>query len=396
MLTVPIRWIKGLLGGKYGLGFVLILAFAALLILYITSSPKYLTQEEVNNQQSSTSVSDIYYHAPYAPHRLLILGINKIGLHNDLYIRSVSILFAIIILCCFYLLAKSWYGRNIGLFSSLIFAFTPMFLINARLGTPGILFFWPVVIMSVYYSFTKIDTTHPGIKWFLLVIACALGLYIPGLIWWLAGSMLLARKQIRDAWNSVDAALIFASLIIGSIIVLPMVIASVHDIGNLQTLALVPDNFTTPLKTAQNIGWMFLALPARLPYSYYEALGRLPVLNLIQVALLVFGSFAMLNVARKKALVLFATIVFSVLAAGLNNDIRLLALGLPAIGLLIGAGLRYLYIEWKSVFPRNPVPQTLAIVLMAALVITHVFFGIKYALIAWPHAVATKTVRMIK
>jgi hypothetical protein len=100
--------------------------------------------------------------------------------------------------------------------------------------------------------------------------------------------------------------------------------------------------------------------------------------------------------ARNKALALASAILFAILAAGLNNNLRLLALGLPAVGIFMAAGLRYLYIEWRSVFPRNPIPKSLAWLLMVLVVSVQLIYGLSYSLIAWPHTDATKTTYVVK
>jgi hypothetical protein len=89
-------------------------------------------------------------------------------------------------------------------------------------------------------------------------------------------------------------------------------------------------------------------------------------------------------------------LVFSIAAAGINQDLKFLTLGLPAVGLIVAAGLRYLYIEWRSVFPRNPLPRALALVLMSTVVGLHVWLGLRYSLIAWPHTVDTRQTYVIK
>jgi hypothetical protein len=124
--------------------------------------------------------------------------------------------------------------------------------------------------------------------------------------------------------------------------------------------------------------------------------GRLPILNILLLALLVFGVYAMQGAARAKAILLALSVLFAVIAAGVNNNLLMLAFGLPAIGIFMAAGLRYLYIEWRSVFPRNPVPKTFALVLIAVVTATQLYFGLHYSLIAWPHAAPTRATYVLK
>jgi succinate dehydrogenase/fumarate reductase cytochrome b subunit len=59
-------------------------------------------------------------------------------------------------------------------------------------------------------------------------------------------------------------------------------------------------------------------------------------------------------------------------------------------------GLRYLFIEWRRVFPRNPMAKYFAIALMFGLILIHVFFGIRYSLLAWPSSADTRQTYMLK
>ena len=141
---------------------------------------------------------------------------------------------------------------------------------------------------------------------------------------------------------------------------------------------------------------MVTAIFIKTPYSQNLILGRLPLLNLIQITFLVFGAYALWSAAKTKTLALAAGILLGILAAGLNNNLSLLALCIPALGIFITAGLRYLYIEWRGVFPRNPLAKNLALLLIGAVVVVNFIFGLRYSLIAWPHSMPTRSTYVLK
>ena len=87
---------------------------------------------------------------------------------------------------------------------------------------------------------------------------------------------------------------------------------------------------------------------------------------------------------------------FGVLAAGINRNLVLLTPALAAFSVALAAGLRYLYMEWKSVFPLNPIPKYMAIVLIASLALLHVSYGLRYSLSAWPNTTETRATFMLK
>jgi len=141
---------------------------------------------------------------------------------------------------------------------------------------------------------------------------------------------------------------------------------------------------------------MVSAVFIKTPSQQNLIVGEIPLLSIVQIACLVFGIFAMWRAVRSKTIALSAAVVFAVVAAGINKDITLLALALPSIGIFTSAGLRYLYIEWRSVFPFNPVAKTMALTLMAVVVATHVLYGVRYSLVAWPNTETTKQAYVLK
>ena len=88
--------------------------------------------------------------------------------------------------------------------------------------------------------------------------------------------------------------------------------------------------------------------------------------------------------------------VFGIVAAALNRNLLLLIYVLPAVAVAVAAGLRYLYMEWKSIFPKNPIPKYLAVALITGLVGMHIAYGLRYSLLAWPNTAATKSTYVLK
>jgi hypothetical protein len=93
---------------------------------------------------------------------------------------------------------------------------------------------------------------------------------------------------------------------------------------------------------------------------------------------------------------LICLVLFICLLSGLNDIFAVLGLALPLLMIVVGMGLRYLYIEWRQVFPLNPIAKTFAIGLMSALVLIQVAYGIRYSLLAWPVVVAPHSIYVLK
>jgi len=179
------------------------------------------------------------------------------------------------------------------------------------------------------------------------------------------------------------------------VIILPLIVSGISHPDVIKQLFLVPDSWLPISVTLKNTAWGVAAIFIKAP-THPLIMANLPIINLVALALGIFGIYALQAAARAKAIWLCLSIVLAIVAAGLNNNVVFLALGLPAMALLISAGLRYLYIEWRAIFPRNPVPKTFALILIAGVVATQVYYGIRYSLIAWPHTSATRSVYVLK
>lgn len=378
------------------LAYALIAAVSAIVLIWgLTSLNPGLSPTEGLARADSSTFRMIYSNPINGPLKLLQHLISKSGASPIVSLRLSSVMVGLFFGFCFYKLAVGLFGRVIGLLGSLIFISLPLFVIAARQGSTEIIFFAPICLMWLYAWLNKAGSSKRN-AWLCLLLAAALLSYTPGLIWWMAGSFVLCRKRIISAIAEVPSALSAAGFILSGLIIVPLITSLIKHPAIIKHLFLVPDKWLPPIQIAKNIGWMLLALFYRAPYHDPLILDRLPLLNVLLLALLIFGIYAMQAAARTKAYGLGLAIIFAVLAAGLNNRIALLALGLPALAVFICAGLRYLYIEWRAIFPLNPVPKTFALIFISAVVVSQLYFGLQYALVAWPNSPATKTVYVLK
>ncbi len=385
----------GLKTGSRRVFLILTVLLISLLVIYrLESSPKAASQKERQYVTSASSLKAVYDNPIDAPHKLLVLAANKVFNPRLFYLRSVSIVIALAVSICFYLLCRHWFGTTIALMSSVVFLISPFVLAPARAITPEILRFSPLIILAIYYWHLR--TRHKDMAWIGLLLAAGTALYIPGMFWWIAGAMLICRKQLLTTAGKISQPAAAAGLLTLALSIVPIVLALVRDWRFLYQYLLIPHSLPQPIEFLKHLAWMVLSLFFRTPYHEPILIGRLPLLSVMQLALVVFGSYALYSAARQKALWLSASLILGILLAALNNDIKLLFFSLPALGIFMAAGLRYLYIEWRSVFPKNPIPKGLAIAMLAAVVAIQGLYGLTYSLIAWPAAEPTKQAYVIK
>lgn len=352
-----------------------------------------LSPSEVSARSSSSSLQSILDKPVYAPHKILQYGVQKIFGHDALALRSVSVIFAIIFIYCFYYLVKSWFGKMIGILSALYLAATPWVVLLARNGGPEILLLAPIAVLVSYYWLIRIKS-RPA--WLALLISSGLVIYLPGGLYLVLFGAIIFRKKLKILTQNIKFIEKIVGILILSVICMPIIYAGIRFPSSLKPLLLIPSEWPSIWAGVKSIAWSVLALFWRTPNHADFIIGRLPMWTGAQVALVLFGSFAFLKLARSKLYLLLGLVIFGVISAGINRNIALLTLATPATAMIVAAGLRFLYMEWRSVFPKNPLPKYLALALITSLVAIHIFYGIRYSLVAWPNSSATRTTFVLK
>ena len=382
------------LSPKYGLALLLLAAFIFFAYFWrLGTLTNGLSAGEAAARTASSSLQAIINDPSYGPHKIAQFISQKILGHGAADIRIVSVLSALFFLVCFYKLVRGWFGKMVGLVATVFLASTPWFILIARNGSPSILLLAPLAILALYYWFVRSES--PRAHYALLAVG-ALSLYVPGMIWLILFGLLLARKDFGAHSANLSRIGKFIAYILAALIVTPLIYASVNNLETIKSIFLVPDQWASALITLKSIVWSFLALIWRTPTHTDFIIGRLAMLNIAQIALAVFGCFALYKLARGKMYLLVFVATFGVLAAGINRNLVLLTPALAAFSVALAAGLRYLYMEWKSVFPLNPIPKYMAIVLIASLALLHVSYGLRYSLSAWPNTTETRATFMLK
>jgi len=216
------------------------------------------------------------------------------------------------------------------------------------------------------------------------------------MIWLLALGAIFGRRSLAALRSAISVPILLLSMLVPIGVLAPLGFEVFKHPAILKSLALVPAHWLGIIAILKSIGWAAGGLVYRTSAHSDLIIGRLALLDIAQLILIVFGAYAMWHRARDKFYSLSALVLLAILLSGLNQNLYLLLFALPPLGILIAAGLRYLYIEWKGVFPSNPIPRGLAIVLMLVIVSIQVVYGVRYSLVAWPHSVATHSLYVLK
>ena len=377
-----------------GLALVLVVAFT-LFVWHLGSLTVGLSPSESASRSGSADLYSIFNNPVNAPHRLLQNLAQAFGYHGATSMRLVSVFFALIFLVSFYLLLRYWFGMFVGTLGALMLAGTPLFIITARSATANIILLSPILVSATFVGLIS-ARRRTNLALVALSVAIVLCLYTPGGIWFivLLGGFCYRHLLTHIQRASSPSGALSAVLMI--VLLAPLAWAVGRHWSVAQQLLLFPGHWQSWGELATASLWVPISLVWHTRTTNEFIVGRLALLSASQIALVIFGLYAMLTQARREIVALAAACLLGLALASLNNSIPLLIIILPIVSIFMAAGLRYLYVEWQTIFPKNPLPRGLATALLVILVGFQVVWGFHYAVIAWPHTAATKSTYVIK
>jgi hypothetical protein len=343
--------------------------------------------------RSAAKLSNIGTNALFAPYKIAQNLMFHLFNGRLFFLRLTSVLFALFYCFCFFYTLKAWFGKPIATLATVLLAVTPLFLLAARTATPAITFAAPA---SVIFAYSYLQRRETKLALILFVIIIAAAFYTPGMIWLTLVALISRRRQLAEALSN-NSVLFNLGVIFGFIILLtPLVYSAANHTAVLRSWLLIPSQLPTAAAFGRDLAWSFAGLFVKLKEHVDLSLARLPILDAAQIGLFIFGVYVMWNRLRRDFLWLAGSVILGCVLCALNNNVNILILTLPSVALICGMGLRYLFIEWRRVFPRNPMAKYFAIALMFCLILIHVFFGIRYSLLAWPSSAETRHTYVLK
>jgi hypothetical protein len=394
MLSGLIGWLRQTLANPIFIYLFISVVLFLSLGHYLGTHPAGFSSAELITKNASQNPTQLLKDPINAPHDLVAYALHLAGISWRTSIRLGSALIWIAFTLCYFWLVKGLFGRAIGLMGTAVFAATPLFLVMGRDGSGEILLYSVVVILAIYSWLVKSEPSRWGLA--ALLIFGSLLAYVPGMLVWLAAAAIVFQKKIRVLFEDTEPLVIGTAVLVSILILIPLGMALFKDWTLIKQLALVPAHLPDPVRILKNIAWMVLALFIKTPHHSPFLIGRLPVLSITADALLVFGGFALWSAARLKLAAYAAAVAYAVILAAINDNVNILAFAVPILAVIMTAGLRYLYIEWRKIFPRNPLAKNLALTLMWLIVLVQLIFGLKYAVSAWPSTTDTRTAYVLK
>ena len=385
------RWYKPVLGTALAL-----VGIYLLFIWRIGDLPPNFSPLEKAAVLDSSSIKNIVDNPLNIPHKLVQYGVQELFGVSTTSMRLVSAFFGLLATICFFLICKWWFKSTIAWFASALFIFSPWLIINSRSADTAIMFLSSITIIAAYLWLQSSDKQH-DFALISLALAAMLSLYIPGVVWITIVGALAVQKPLYSAYKQSAAVVRYVLPIIMTLLITPLAYAVVYDPRLLKQLLLIPDQLLSPVDSLTAIVWSGLGVIWRTRDNLPTTLGTLPVLDALCVVLFIVGCFWLLSeYRRRRTYWLFGTLAVSIVVIGLNRQALLLMLILPAIYIIIAAGLNFLYKEWFTVFPRNPLAKWVGIGVIVIAVTISCIYNVRYSLVAWPRSPETTSYYVIQ
>lgn len=342
---------------------------------------------ELASYQTSIDLHTIFNHPLNAPFTLLAHLLLHFKPHSLFMLRIASTVFGLLTLSSFYWLVRYWHGQRAAIFGTILFGASAWFLHTVRAGEPDVLLFGllSLTACSVWFK-------HSG-RSFAIVLCLALAaifLYVPGMVWFIIAGMIWQ-------WRTIDR--IFKAhlwmVTLGGALLLAIIAPLALSIYRTPLVAkafvgLPQEGWPHPFTAMRHLAEIPLQLIFRGPQDPEHWLGHIAVLDVFCLAMLFLGVYVYTkhgNLIRTQLLTVILLIGLALISLGGSVNLSII---MPFIYILVAAGVGLLLDRWYAVFPRNPIAQSVAILLVSVTVFASCWYGYRQYFVAWPATPETK------
>ena len=349
---------------------------------------------ELASQTQSSSLHTIATSPVNAPYDLLVWAGIKLGHHSLLITRIAAATIAMGMAVLFYWVGLHWYSRRVALISSVLFVGSSGFLHAGRYGTALILQMATLVLIAAVLLHRR--ARNETLTAYFIVAILALCLYVPGIFWLELLGLVLLHRHIWRLFRRLGRLHSVFIVLLGIGLVIPIVLAgSGHHVVFQQILA-IPQHLPTVAMIWDHARQLGGAIVYRGYYSPEFWLYGAPLLNIAEIVLFIAGAFVIVRPPYLRGNYYLAGAVFLSVILNLLGGGATIVMLIPLIYLVIAGGVYYLLDQWMTIFPRNPIAQSLGVGLVCVVAGFSVYYHLQAYYVAWPQAPETKQVYTIK
>lgn len=364
-----------------GLGILLV---CGLMLYRLGTLTGGLSAGEMRAAQDAVGWHGVYNQPFFLP--LLLLRSAVFALdpsHGQLLTRLPNVLIGMAAIGAVAYLVWLWHGLRTMILATALFATAAWTLHSSRLA--GFDTVYLAIVPLLLAAQFKLKQGMSIWKWYVLLVAFGLLLYVPGAIWLLAVTLWTQRSTILrqcKQLRSIPQRIITLSLIA---MWLPLLIIHLLRPGQFLVWLGLPAELPQLTVLLKQFAGVFMHLSVRGPAYPDMWLAQVSMLDVFTGACVLLGTYfywSHRGSSRTKALALYALVGF--VLVGLGGPVSL-GLLVPIVYLLAATGLAYLLRDWLSRFPHNPVARGFGIGLVCLGVAVSVNYNLRSYFIAWPH-----------
>lgn len=238
----------------------------------------------------------------------------------------------------------------------------------------------------------KVFSPNPNrLATFVLILLAISSLYIPGYLWLIIPVVVWQKSRLLNLIQNESLTLRLAYCLSACLLVLPLLVSlAQHPQPILTALLGFPDHWPNVLTVLKNIGSIPGHIFWRASLAPDHWLGQLPLIDGLGTLMVLLGTYwYWFKRKLDRTKLIFGFLAVGSIIAGFDAAVPI-AILLPAVYLLIGAGLTLLLQQWYTVFPRNPIARSLGAGLLTATILVSVYYNLQQYYVAWPHSPETR------
>lgn len=376
-----------------GVGITLLMVFRLVSITNGQAAPAEVQTINLASGSFRALAQNHILDAPYLVPAGLVFRLT----HSLFYTRLVSVAFGLLAVALVYYIVHKWHGYKVAALATLLFGCSSLLLHAARVVDPRIL--EPLVGLGLL-ALSAYSSRQQGSKQLLAwLIGAALMLYVGGAIWLVLLVVSLQWQRLVHCWRHSQPMLKAAGLTAFLLLVSPLVyylVHSSHTVGLTAVWRWLGIATTEGQSFVASFAHTMVSVPTQLFWHGSASrdpefwLGSLPAFGIATVVLIALGLYvygARLRDWRWRTNLLLMAAGWLVIGLGLLHVLLLT----PLLYLVAATGIAYLLHEWYSVFPRNPLARSGALILITVLVGLGALYGVRQYFVAWSHNVRTHT-----
>lgn len=362
------------------------------------TSGRLSSSERISIAASSTW-HNMLINSLFLPYKIVEWLLLQIGASHVFVVRFAPVIFAVTALLLFLSICRKWFNRPTYVLATILFGSSLWLLHFGRLATPIILYtLVPLVIIRLILWVQGLK--GGANRYFIaavVAVTSVISLYVPGTWLLLLLAAIWQRSKIIRLLKHLPAdSLALGGAVLGLLLV-PLVYSFVQNpglIGPWIGFSSASGDIVSVLARFYEWPLYIFGYGPKLPSDWW--LGRQTLLSVFPAAMALFGAYFYAKNYSLRQSKLLGLLLGGSVALFVLSDGALFGLASGLIFLLAAAGIGYMLLLWRKVFPKNPLAYSGAILLITMITAMTVIYTTRSYFVAWRYNTDTTQAFRVK